>query len=765
MGALHALVLELFTGEEFRRWLRHGPDAELVAESPGESASDAAVVDGALRALQRRGRIDAQFFARMASVRERRRDAIEVVAARWSVPSSSPVVDDVTAPTDFFTGREQELAAIHEAFTREGGPGMRIHALSGMPGSGKTQTALEYVRRHRDAYERVFQIRGDSAASIDSGFERIARALALVPAGSIDQQVAITKANAWLDGHTGWLLLVDNLDAPELLARFRPRSGRGHILVTSRAQVFHRLGSVTVTWLDQLALSDAVVFLLRRTEHEDSDDAERTAAAELAEALGRLALALEQAAAYIAENQTRLDTYLAQYRRRGLELLESMPPVAGDYPHSVRTVLSMTFPPLCERLPASADLLSLSAFLHPDAIPFELVVEGGDALGESIGQVLGQDPSELDVSRLIAPLARQSLVRPQPATRSYSIHRLVQEVVRAGLSGEARRLWSVRAVQAVTRVLPDARDVAGWSACERLHPHAVICAERIRAGEVDISEASTLIDWLGVYTKERARYAEAEPFLRLALALRERALGPDHALVADVVHNLGELMWHVERFDEAETFYRRAQSIREREPVEARRLATTLSYRGYLCYSLGRHDEAERLHLRALELRRGFGENDPDLATTLNNLGRLYLRLGKYAESEASFVEALRIRVTTLPPNHFHIGYTLNGLGNLCRTLRRWADAESLYRRAVQITEAALGKDDPRIARILDGWALLCQEQHQHAEAEQLFARAIAIVRASRGEGSRDLPRLLEGHAVTLSALGRADAPPSQPDP
>lgn len=88
--ALHALVLALFTAEEFRRWLRLGPDADVVPELPGESAADAAVIDKALGALERRGGIDAAFFARMATERERRRDAITVVAALWGAPERAP---------------------------------------------------------------------------------------------------------------------------------------------------------------------------------------------------------------------------------------------------------------------------------------------------------------------------------------------------------------------------------------------------------------------------------------------------------------------------------------------------------------------------------------------------------------------------------------------------------------------------------------------------------------------------------------------------
>lgn len=97
-GALHALVLDLFTAEEFRRWLRFGPDADIVPELPGESVADAAVVDQALGVLVRRGRIDAAFFARMIDARERKSDAIILVAALWKVDLTQTVADPMADP-------------------------------------------------------------------------------------------------------------------------------------------------------------------------------------------------------------------------------------------------------------------------------------------------------------------------------------------------------------------------------------------------------------------------------------------------------------------------------------------------------------------------------------------------------------------------------------------------------------------------------------------------------------------------------------------
>ena len=80
---------------------------------------------------------------------------------------------------------------------------------------------------------------------------------------------------------------------------FLPNEVKGHLLLTSRAHIFAKLGIPNPLELDTLPLDDAIAFLFRRTDRDQVDSADVNAATELVEELGRLPLALEQAAAYI----------------------------------------------------------------------------------------------------------------------------------------------------------------------------------------------------------------------------------------------------------------------------------------------------------------------------------------------------------------------------------------------------------------------------------------------------------------------------------
>jgi hypothetical protein len=88
LAALHALLVDLFSADELRRWLRYGPDADLLPELP-EGGSVADLADRVLGALERRGRIGNDFFERLEVERPYRKAAIAVAAEHWAAASTT----------------------------------------------------------------------------------------------------------------------------------------------------------------------------------------------------------------------------------------------------------------------------------------------------------------------------------------------------------------------------------------------------------------------------------------------------------------------------------------------------------------------------------------------------------------------------------------------------------------------------------------------------------------------------------------------------
>ena len=303
------------------------------------------------------------------------REAIEELHRKlFSVPMSSSATGSVgpaeglTLPllwnvpherNPFFTGREHVLQTLRQALTKNKAAALtQIQAISGLGGIGKTQTAVEYAYHYCNDYKAVFWVRAETEAELGTGFVQVAQLLGLpeLEAQNLDKTVQAVKN--WLENHHDWLLIFDNADHPELLRRFRPRNPRGHILLTSRAQVFDMLAISRPIEMREMLPEEAITFLFNRTGRDERDAAEkeRDAAAQLASELGYLPLALEQSSAYITAKQARFQDYLTSYRKQRLKVLNRSNPKLGDYPASVATTWDLNVREV-EQTPAALDLL------------------------------------------------------------------------------------------------------------------------------------------------------------------------------------------------------------------------------------------------------------------------------------------------------------------------------------------------------------------------------------------------------------------------
>ena len=67
---------------------------------------------------------------------------------------------------------------------------------------------------------------------------------------------------------------------------------------------------------------------------------------------------------------------------------------------------------------------------------------------------------------------------------------------------------------------------------------------------------------MGIVYRLQGRYAEAEPLYKRALAILEKALGPDHPDVATTLENYAALLRKTGRTTEATKMEARAKAVR-----------------------------------------------------------------------------------------------------------------------------------------------------------------------------------------------------------
>jgi tetratricopeptide (TPR) repeat protein len=286
-------------------------------------------------------------------------------------------------------------------------------------------------------------------------------------------------------------------------------------------------------------------------------------------------------------------------------------------------------------------LLRLCAFLDADLIQEEIITEGASELG-SVLQPVATDPIKLNEA--IGALLAYSLVH-RNADHTLTVHRLVQSVLKHGMNKQTQRRWAERAVRAVNLAFPEV-EYENWLACQRYIPHVLACAALIEEWEMAFPEAAQLLNSTGDYLTKSAQYAQAEPLLQRALAIRERVLGPEHLDTATSLNNLAGLYWSQRQYAQAEPLYQRALTIDEKVyGPDHPDVATDLNNLARLYQDQGKYEQAEPLYQRALAIcERVLGPDHPDTAQSLNNLARLYQAQGKYEQAEPLYQRARAIR-------------------------------------------------------------------------------------------------------------------------
>ena len=292
---------------------------------------------------------------------------------------------------------------------------------------GKTQIAIEYAYRHREEYHDILWAKADSQEVLSSELASFATLLNLPGQREQDQQYASSIVIRWLEVHSDWLLILDNIENLKMVNEFLPQEPKGHILLTAQTRITG--GIAQRLDIDKMAPEEGALFLLRRanltTAHaslEGVSEVTRSLAIEIAKMLDGLPLAIDQAGAYIEETETSLRRYIELYASRRTDLLNTRGGLVSDHP-SVMATMSLSFEKVEQSNPVSAELLRFLAFLHPDAIPDELIEYGASQLDSPL-QAVASD--SLGVNKAMGELLNYSLVRRNPDGATLTIHRLVQ---------------------------------------------------------------------------------------------------------------------------------------------------------------------------------------------------------------------------------------------------------------------------------------------------------------------------------------------------
>ncbi|KIM27338.1 hypothetical protein M408DRAFT_24562, partial [Serendipita vermifera MAFF 305830] len=199
--------------------------------------------------------------------------------------------------------------------------GPRMLFLTGIAGCGKTQLMLRFMKEHKSRFIYQFFINGSSEERIRSDIVRNVRALGTEHSQKAFEDCILFLSQSSKNGQS--LLLYDNVDDPNLdLSSLLPGGNSCAIAITSRNHVLGELDPEAHLPLSIMSVEEATELLLHgASSSAPVTDQIRKDIVALAEALGYLPIALQQACAYMRQTKCSARAYLSRLSKNKAKLL------------------------------------------------------------------------------------------------------------------------------------------------------------------------------------------------------------------------------------------------------------------------------------------------------------------------------------------------------------------------------------------------------------------------------------------------------------
>ena len=562
-----------------------------------------------------------------------------------------------------------------------------------------------------------------------------------------------------------YLLIFDNADNLPNIPNYFPGGYHGNILVTSRDSQMRNITefdhqTLEIDKMEQEEAYNLLVKAARMTPAQMADPDTKSSAELIVQELGYLALAIDQAGAYIA-NSGKMKEYLGVYRKKRPDMLNSKENVKKyGYAVSVYRTWELSYEKVQHKNPAAAELLLVLGYYNFNAIPREIFEIGGrvfarastadpaaaNAMSPFAKLLAGcisisdpndpQDPNEPSwipwlfdqaVATLLSySLIKRDMIEDQDHSPTYTIHPLVHCWIRDRNQPDIERLHLQNmAIALLQETMLTKETEGGYALRSRLVSHLDAWVMPYLDGEAQL-QGHGEEERIGVLEAAALTYQDSSGRLDDAERLREKVLNWR-------IHNLGSL--------EPETILARFY------------LGTTYRRQSKL-------QKALRLHQETLNLLRKFrGPEHPDTLEAMLDLAWTYAEQGNISEAEQLEREVVAVRTKVLGADHIDTAFVRGSLGMTLWRAKRYEEAKEEFSFSLEKTLAKWGPRHPKTLLNMGNLASALRGLKRYASAEKLNRQVIEIRKGMFGpeQRHRDIARSMAHLGVTLLEAGRPE--------
>ncbi|MGW4936243.1 tetratricopeptide repeat protein [Streptomyces sp. NPDC004166] len=479
----------------------------------------------------------------------------------WSGP------DSVRRPTVGRTpvvlrDRVGEMDRLHAAV--EPSVGNSVYVLHGLGGCGKTAVAYALFQHATNQAGRIgLWVNASDPASLRAGMLAVA-----ADRGATDGELVGARSGLrpaadlvwhYLDrSDQPWLLVLDNADNPAILrdGGWLRSSPTGTVVVTTRQAAAHWWPGAELLQFGVLPREDAALVLRDLAPHAGSIED----AAEVADRLGRLPLALTLAGGFLAHQV--IDPWsLADYGRRldgsaGLDPIELIEQgataIGGDSRHLPSRTWQLSLDALATQgRPEAGHLLRLLACWSDDPLPLSVL------LGAELGPALPASHVESALRGLID----HSLTELAPgAIRCLRTHGVLLDSVARATPADEHEQLSAAAARLCLALLPEVPDRGTQDPrVNLLAPHVIALLRRTASWAISQSTVEAAAECalrLVTAVHGSGDYASALSFGNDAVELLKPRLGEDNIWLIRLRQRMGRDLFRLGRFEESAALLR-----------------------------------------------------------------------------------------------------------------------------------------------------------------------------------------------------------------